>query len=123
MRGCRAAKKMTVRTFLKIGQPISKSSISKHWPTSKGMDVNEYDASHNACWHFILNLPSAHNDKEYIGILRVFIVTGVIQCKADRPQITRCVDILRYKYVFFCYFKRGGGDLAIHQRQQLDHQA
>ena len=87
------------------------------------MDVNEYDASHNACWHFILNLPSAHNALEYIGILRVIIVTGVIQCKADRPQIMRCVDILRYKYVASCYFKRGGGDLAIHQRQQLDHQA
>ena len=126
MKGCRAATKMTMRTFLKIVQSTSESIISKHWSTSNTLIDGcrrAFNASYNALWHFILHLPSAHNNLECVGILRVFIVTWVIQCKVDRPQITRCVDILRYKYVASCYFKRGGGDLAIHQRQQLDHQA
>ena len=122
MKGCRAATKMTMRTFLKIVQSISESIISKHWSTSNTL-IDGCRRAFNALWHFILHLPSAHNNLECVGILHVFIVTWVIQCKVDRPQITRCVDILRYKYVASCYFKRGGGDLAIHQRQQLDHQA
>ena len=72
------------------------------------MDVNEHSMQvimHER--HFILHLPSAHNNLECVGILRVFIVTGLIQCKVDRPQITHCVDISRYKYVPSCYFKRG----------------
>ena len=124
MKGCRAATKMTMRTFLKIVQSTSESIISKHWSTSNTLIDGcrrAFNASYNALWHFILHLPSVHNNLECVGILRVFTVTWVIQCKVDRPQITHCVDILRYKYVASCYFKRGGGDLAIHQRQKLDH--
>ena len=104
MRWCRAPKKMTMRTFLKIGQHISESSIIKHWSTSNSTFMDgcqrAFNASYNACWHLILNLPSAHNDLECVGILRVFKVMRVIQCKVDRPQITHCV--CRYIEIQIC---------------------